>query len=132
MMGREELGRIVRSAWVAWTSETWAMPEHHLASWEALPEHDREVYRHIGEAVATRVIGEMVSGMCGALGGLGEVRELLGGTAKSLGAVLSTDPDRPHREPTYRYDNGRYFCHGCGYEFLSAPGAHACPVKEAQ
>lgn len=50
---RDNLGRIVRAAWIEWALEQPDRLEHHnwLVVWDDLPERDREVDRRIGEAV---------------------------------------------------------------------------------
>lgn len=52
---REDLGRVVREAWVAWCHERKAqghdVPDHHFVPFEEMPEHIQEVDCRIGEAV---------------------------------------------------------------------------------
>lgn len=55
-MTRDELGRVVRQAWVAWAREQFNPKESWLAPWEELPEVDREADRRIGEAVRAAVL----------------------------------------------------------------------------
>ncbi len=49
---REELGKAVRSAWVAYCQETGDTKPSHLAPWEELSEWDKEADRRIGAAIA--------------------------------------------------------------------------------
>ena len=49
---REELGKAVRSAWVAYCRETGDTKPSHLAPWEELSEWDKEADRRIGAAIA--------------------------------------------------------------------------------
>ena len=49
---REELGRMVREAWVRWAQTQPAPKASWLAPWEELNEPDKEADRQIGEAVA--------------------------------------------------------------------------------
>lgn len=49
---REELGKAVRSAWVAYCQETGDTKPSHLAPWEELSEWDKEADRRIGTAIA--------------------------------------------------------------------------------
>ena len=54
-MDREQLGRIVRSAWLKWVktspSVSGQRPASWYAEWDALKEEDKECDRQIGEAV---------------------------------------------------------------------------------
>jgi len=58
-MDREQLGRVVREAWVAFKREEVAAGQsvdaRHLVPWEELPEREKEIDRRIGEAVARAI-----------------------------------------------------------------------------
>lgn len=56
---REELGKAVRLAWVAYCQETGDTKPSHLAPWEELSEWDKEADRRIGAVVAVMVIERM-------------------------------------------------------------------------
>lgn len=56
--GREELGRIVRDAWVQWASEQPDPKRSWLIPWEELDDGQREVDMRIGEAVASAVAAQ--------------------------------------------------------------------------
>lgn len=51
MRTHDDLGQIVRAAWVAYCRETGITKPSHIASWEALSEWEKEVDRRIGQAV---------------------------------------------------------------------------------
>ena len=55
MVEREELGRIVREAWVNYCHETGDSKPSHIAPWEEIADWDREVDCRIGEAIARHV-----------------------------------------------------------------------------
>lgn len=50
-MSRDDLGRIVREAWVRWARDQTDPKPSWLVPWEDLPENDREADRQIAEAV---------------------------------------------------------------------------------
>lgn len=52
----DELGRVVRDAWVAYCVETGRVQSNHIWPWERLDEWNREVDRRIGKAVADYVL----------------------------------------------------------------------------
>lgn len=52
MIERDDLGRAVREAWVAWACEQPVVKPSWLVPYDDLPEADKEADRRIGEAVA--------------------------------------------------------------------------------
>lgn len=64
-MDREELGQIVRRAWVRWAKKQENPKASWLISWDELEEHYKEVDRQIGESVQKAVLeqfkGQLVS-----------------------------------------------------------------------
>jgi hypothetical protein len=48
-MSREDKGKLVRQVWVKWAEEQPVMKESWSATWEQMPERDREADRRIGE-----------------------------------------------------------------------------------
>lgn len=48
-LDREELGKIVRWAWVEYCLEIHDTKPSHIAPWEELPEQDKEADRRIGD-----------------------------------------------------------------------------------
>lgn len=57
---REELGRAVRLAWVAYCRATGDEKPSHIAPWEELSEWDQEADRRIGVAVANLVTYKII------------------------------------------------------------------------
>jgi hypothetical protein len=53
---RDDLGRIVREAWVKWARTQPEAKPSWLIPYDGLPEADREADRQIGEAVADHVL----------------------------------------------------------------------------
>lgn len=57
-MDREELGQIVRRAWVRWAKKQESPKESWLTGWEELEEHYKEANRQIGESVQKAILQE--------------------------------------------------------------------------
>ena len=57
MTSRDELGRVVREAWVRWAVSRPDPKPSWLVPWEELDEDDREADRQIGEAVRDYLAG---------------------------------------------------------------------------
>jgi hypothetical protein len=57
---REQLGRIVRYAWIEWAKQQPDPKSSWLTPWKSLPEEMKEVDRQIGEAVAEFVLQDQV------------------------------------------------------------------------
>jgi len=55
-MDRNELGRVVRHAWVEWAEQQPDPKPSHLVLWDELDEGDKEVDRRIGEDVEAVVL----------------------------------------------------------------------------
>jgi len=56
---RDQLGQVVRSAWISWAREQPAIKDSWLVQWEGLSEPEKEVDRRIGMAVATAVAPDL-------------------------------------------------------------------------
>ena len=56
---RDEIGRVVRGAWVDYAKLDPKSPPHHLAPWDECDEKTKEADRRIGEAVVAYVIEKM-------------------------------------------------------------------------
>ncbi len=51
MIDRDDLGRVVREAWIVWAREQPVVKPSWLVPYDDLPEADKEADRRIGEAV---------------------------------------------------------------------------------
>lgn len=56
---RDQLGQVVRSAWISWAREQPAIKDSWLVQWEGLSEPEKEVDRRIGMAVAAAVAPDL-------------------------------------------------------------------------
>jgi hypothetical protein len=54
-IGDEELGKVVREAWINYAGENGDTKPEHLVPWEGLREYDKEADRRIGRAVTDAV-----------------------------------------------------------------------------